>query len=226
MLRPVWVLGVLMSLGAGCSASSDAGLRPPDGNVQGSTKPKSSSGTSGTTSGTTSRTSSEGGPTGSSAQTSTPGVTTERGGVSSTSAAETNTSQSSSSTAGSSSSGASSSGATSSRTGSTQSTGSGTSTKPPTCGHAPAHTCSKPINCVGWARCGGLERFDALGCQRSDCVNDSECAAGERCYRALDFGGCASSNVTCSDLGDGNCECVVTDDCAGSYCVPASEYPG
>lgn len=214
MLRPIWVLGALMSLGAGCSARSDAGLRPPDGNVQGSTKPKTSSSTAGKNSNSSSPTSE---------QTSSPGATTERGGASSTSNPASGTSQESTAPTGTSSSASSS--ASTATTGS-KDPGTGTSTDPRPCGHAPAHTCSKAINCGGWARCGGTHRFDELGCQRSDCVDDSQCAAGERCYRALDFGGCASSNVICNDLADGSCECTVTDDCAGSYCVPESEYPG
>lgn len=218
MARSAWILGISMMLGTGCSVSSDAGLRPPDGNIQGSTKPTSSGSTSGANS-TSSRTSSRAG-----GQVSTTAGTAGRSGVSSSKSQPTSaTSRPSSTAVGTSSSAVSSSAPGSSDA---KSSGTGTSTDPRACGHAPAHTCTQAMNCEVRGRCGGLHRFDELGCQRADCDSDNECATGERCYRALDFGDCASSNVDCFDLPDGSCECVVTDDCAGSYCVPASEYPG
>lgn len=82
-----------------------------------------------------------------------------------------------------------------------------------------------PIDC-GPDGCGGLGRIDEEGCFRPGCSTDEECGDDERCYRPMDFGNCVSSDVFCEDNFETmQCECGSTDDCGGSYCVPADVYP-
>ena len=92
------------------------------------------------------------------------------------------------------------------------------------CDAYPAHTCSEAISCRG-ANCGAGEPFSKEGCLRSTCESDKDCGEKERCYRAEDFDGCESSNITCEDGEDGSCQCGQTDDCGGAYCIPEDEFP-
>jgi hypothetical protein len=70
--------------------------------------------------------------------------------------------------------------------------------------------------------------FDENACVRPTCSNDDACGDGERCFVALDFGGCEGSTTECHDDLSGPdqaCECGGTADCNGGHCVPAVEFP-
>jgi hypothetical protein len=75
--------------------------------------------------------------------------------------------------------------------------------------------------------CGTLDSpFDENGCLREACEGDDDCAADERCYVAMNFGGCASSGFLCEDdFQTETCACVSLPDCGGAYCVPQDVYP-
>jgi hypothetical protein len=94
---------------------------------------------------------------------------------------------------------------------------------PKQCPTSPDHTCRLRIDCSG-QQCGGLQPIDGAGCLRSACDPTHPCESGHFCYRAADWGGCASSHFDCEDKTT-RCECASTDDCGGSYCVaqPAIE---
>lgn len=84
----------------------------------------------------------------------------------------------------------------------------------------PAHACSGPVDCG--ENCGALDSmFDEDGCVRVACGGELACGDGEFCYQPVDFGGCQSSDVGCSEF-DGVCGCGTDPDCGGAYCVPES----
>lgn len=83
----------------------------------------------------------------------------------------------------------------------------------------PLHGCSGPAECG--ETCGDLDSmFDENGCVRVACSPGADaCGDGEFCYRPQDYGGCQSSDLSCSES-DGVCGCGFDDDCGGAYCVP------
>jgi hypothetical protein len=92
--------------------------------------------------------------------------------------------------------------------------------------------CEQSGNCTEYpacetGECGALESlFDENGCLREECQDDDTCADDERCYRAIDFGGCAPSGVFCEDdETTKSCLCGSNPDCGGGFCVPAELYP-
>lgn len=103
---------------------------------------------------------------------------------------------------------------------------SATDTGPPSaCPGVPAFQCTMPLECF-LQGCGEpFSPFDAEGCMHPPCTSDDECERGFACLRPLDYGGCASSGMACSDAPDGTCECASTPDCSGGWCVPADEIP-
>jgi hypothetical protein len=75
--------------------------------------------------------------------------------------------------------------------------------------------------------CGDVDSpFDEHGCLRPTCMSHEDCDGTDLCYRPLDFGGCASSDVFCDDDPTYGCTCMSTPDCSGAYCVPEEIYPG
>lgn len=84
----------------------------------------------------------------------------------------------------------------------------------------PEHGCSGPADCGD--DCGALDSmFDENGCVRVACgLGQPACDDGEFCYRPQDYGGCQSSDVSCTESADGTCGCGLDDDCGGAYCVP------
>ena len=97
----------------------------------------------------------------------------------------------------------------------------------------PFEGCEQPGNCVEYSPCEGENLcgtldslFDANGCVRTECQDDEQCAADERCYRAMDFGGCAPSGVFCEDDPElQTCLCGSNPECGGGFCVPEDLYP-
>lgn len=92
--------------------------------------------------------------------------------------------------------------------------------------------CARPGNCVEYSpceggNCGELESlFDANGCVRQECQDHDACADDERCYRAIEFGGCAPSGVFCEDdVKTEACLCGSLPECGGGFCVPEALYP-
>lgn len=93
--------------------------------------------------------------------------------------------------------------------------------------------CEQPGNCVEFSPCGGDPRcgtleslFDENGCVRKECQEHEACDEGELCYRAMDFGGCAPSGVSCADDPDlQTCSCASNPECGGGFCVPEAQYP-
>jgi hypothetical protein len=87
--------------------------------------------------------------------------------------------------------------------------------------------CSEFSPCDGANLCGTLDSlFDENGCVRTECQDDEACADDERCYRAMDFGGCAPSGVFCEDDPElQTCLCGSNPDCGGGFCVPEDLYP-
>ncbi len=82
----------------------------------------------------------------------------------------------------------------------------------------PAHGCAGPVDCG--ENCGALDSmFDDDGCVRVACGVGQACDDGDFCYRPQDYGGCQSSDLTCSEF-DGTCGCGLDPDCGGAYCVP------
>lgn len=82
----------------------------------------------------------------------------------------------------------------------------------------PAHGCEGPVDCG--ENCGALDSmFDEDGCVRVACGVGEACGEGEFCYRPMDYGGCQSSDVSCSES-EGVCGCGLDPDCGGAYCVP------
>ena len=91
----------------------------------------------------------------------------------------------------------------------------------PTCDILPEFTCSTGVDC-GQVSCGDpFSPFDAEGCLRPSCP----CVDGEVCFRPVDWGGCTSSELFCEDVPGQGCLCGGTDDCGGSYCLPADQVP-
>ncbi len=63
--------------------------------------------------------------------------------------------------------------------------------------------------------------FDENGCVRVACgLGQDPCEGGEFCYRPEDYGGCQSSDLSCSESPEGTCGCGFDPDCGGAYCVP------
>jgi hypothetical protein len=93
--------------------------------------------------------------------------------------------------------------------------------------------CEQPGNCIEFSPCGGLQdcgalesQFDENGCVRQECQQHEQCDAGELCYRAIEFGGCAPSGVSCEDDPDRQwCSCASNPECGGGFCVPQELYP-
>lgn len=92
--------------------------------------------------------------------------------------------------------------------------------------------CEQPGNCAMYpacerGECGTLEStFDENGCVRQECQDDDACADDERCYRAIEFGGCAPSGVFCEDDEKTElCLCGSLPECGGGFCVPEELYP-
>jgi len=102
-----------------------------------------------------------------------------------------------------------------------------------TAGDTGTAACEQPGNCVefpppcGDQGCGGLDStFDEDGCLRQACQEHRQCADGELCYVALEFGGCAPSGVFCEDdAKTQSCSCGSNPDCGGGFCVPQELYP-
>ncbi|MBV1859444.1 MAG: hypothetical protein KUG77_13610 [Nannocystaceae bacterium] len=88
----------------------------------------------------------------------------------------------------------------------------------------PLHGCDGPVDCG--ENCGALDSmFDEDGCVRVACGEGDTCGDGELCYRPMDYGGCQSSDLSCSEF-DGVCGCGSLPDCGGAYCVPDSLFSG
>jgi len=87
--------------------------------------------------------------------------------------------------------------------------------------------CSEFSACEGASLCGTLDSlFDENGCVRQECGDDDACADDERCYRAIEFGGCAPSGVFCEDDPElQTCLCGSNPECGGGFCVPQELYP-
>ncbi|MCX4240954.1 hypothetical protein [Paraliomyxa miuraensis] len=92
------------------------------------------------------------------------------------------------------------------------------------CPPTPEFQCTQPVTCS--EGCGGpFSPFDEQGCLRPSCANDDGCADGETCLHPIDYGGCASSGMFCSDGPGGECQCGGDPDCGGGFCVPDDEVP-
>ncbi|MGH1342678.1 MAG: hypothetical protein ACRBN8_14050 [Nannocystales bacterium] len=88
----------------------------------------------------------------------------------------------------------------------------------------PQHGCQGPADCGD--NCGALDSmFDENGCVRVACGANDPCSDGEFCYRPSDYGGCQSSDLSCTEF-DGACSCGLDPDCGGAYCVPESAVFG
>ncbi|MCR9166028.1 MAG: hypothetical protein ACE37F_17200 [Nannocystaceae bacterium] len=110
--------------------------------------------------------------------------------------------------------------ATSSTQGGTETGGSSTSGGPVgVCAGVENHMCSGPVDCGD--ACGELDSmFDDDGCVREACGQHDDCDDAWFCYRPLNYGGCQSSDVSCSEDADVGCQCATLPDCGGAYCVP------
>lgn len=95
------------------------------------------------------------------------------------------------------------------------------------CALPPNSSCDRESFC-GPDGCGHKDSsFDANGCHRARCQDDSDCEVGQRCY---DTGAdnsinapCAASEYACCADADG-CLCVAQTDCATEkHCVDESE---
>lgn len=95
----------------------------------------------------------------------------------------------------------------------------------PLCPNSDDFSCTVPFTCDDFP-CGRLgDLFDADGCPRPHCSDDTPCPAGYVCYDTGDWGMCDASGVACEDL-DGQCSCNQTLDCQDiAYCVPAEIAP-
>lgn len=93
------------------------------------------------------------------------------------------------------------------------------------CGGAENFMCSAPVDCGD--ACGTLDSFfDEEGCIRAPCSRHDDCDDGSVCYHPIDYGGCASSDVSCFEDENGTCQCGLDPDCGGSYCVPDEVFFG
>ncbi len=98
---------------------------------------------------------------------------------------------------------------------------------PNTCPQTENFTCHEfEIDC-NQIDCGSLDSpFDENGCLRETCNSGGGCSEGDECYTPIDWGGCASSGLFCSDSNlQMACICGGDADCNGSYCVPHELYP-
>ncbi len=88
------------------------------------------------------------------------------------------------------------------------------------CPHSPTYHCTEAPECDD--SCGvGTSRQDENGCPRPDC--GSGCPDGMRCFEPALWGGCAYSYEECTEQ-EGVCECVISDDCGGAWCVPEDAF--
>ncbi len=102
---------------------------------------------------------------------------------------------------------------------------SATTTGASVCGGAENFMCSAPVDCGD--ACGTLDSFfDEEGCIRAPCSRHDDCDDGSVCYHPIDYGGCASSDVSCFEDENGVCQCGLDPDCGGSYCVPDEVFFG
>lgn len=98
-------------------------------------------------------------------------------------------------------------------------------TGPTACEGSENHLCSGPVDCGD--ACGTLDSFfDDEGCIRPACGRHDECGDGALCYHPIDYGGCASSDVSCTEDANGVCGCGLDPDCGGAYCVPSEIFFG
>lgn len=94
----------------------------------------------------------------------------------------------------------------------------------------------EPLDCadpIYQFECGGTNMFDDHGCLRPWCHEDSECAAGERCYSSISCGGRPSCDTFagCGMVGD-ECTCTFVGGCGDppdpnprGWCIPAEDFP-
>jgi hypothetical protein len=131
-------------------------------------------------------------------------------------------------TGGTGSTGTTSDSGTSGETGETTTSSDSTTSGAYTCPPNPNFTCAEPMPCDDPGdMCGDVDSpFDEHGCLRPTCQDDADCEGTDKCYRPLDFGGCASSGLSCEDDATYGCVCMGTPDCSGAYCVPEEIYPG
>jgi hypothetical protein len=87
-----------------------------------------------------------------------------------------------------------------------------------TCRPIDLFTCSDGVDCDEYACGDPMSPFDMHGCPRRSCPCDGD----EVCFRPVDVGGCAPSEIFC--MGE-PCVCGFTGDCDGSYCLPSEEVP-
>jgi len=75
-------------------------------------------------------------------------------------------------------------------------------------------------------QCGGKgATFDAAGCRRVVCVDDQDCAAGQRCFdtEGLTGAACVTPEYSCCLHSDG-CSCVASQTCNfEKHCVDEAE---
>jgi hypothetical protein len=121
-------------------------------------------------------------------------------------------------------------------TGAPNTTGSGVTGSEPTTAATTA-AADNPCEALAWHGCLPVAdcdvspcgepgaSHDANGCLRGSCGDDSDCLAGEVCYRPVEWGGCAGSISICELDEGGDCVCGGTDDCGGSYCELAELVP-
>ncbi len=89
----------------------------------------------------------------------------------------------------------------------------------------PDFACTVPYECGEF--CGGpTSEFDADGCLRSRCTDDTDCEGGRVCVRLGDWGGGAPSSTFCEMSGD-VCQCGGTLDGREDIqvCMPPEEVP-
>jgi len=102
---------------------------------------------------------------------------------------------------------------------------SGGDTAAGTCMRTPGFDCDDPVDCVEFAECGGISRFDEDGCGRPECSIGIPCPNGMTCVRPQnDWGECQGSG-SCDDAETGTCGCFIQLDCGAEYCMPAEEAP-
>lgn len=90
----------------------------------------------------------------------------------------------------------------------------------------PDFTCSTPHDC-SFGGCGGpTGDFDADGCLRVRCSDDTDCPGERVCVRVGDWGGGLPSSTFCEDF-EGACSCGGTADGSEEVrvCVPPEEVP-
>lgn len=103
--------------------------------------------------------------------------------------------------------------------------GDDTTAGPVSCPMVDGFACEAPIDCSSLLCGGANSQFDEDGCLRPSCEGPRDCADGELCHAPQDWGGCASSGLSCQDDPELGCTCVGKPDCGGRFCVPAELVP-